>query len=186
MVMKVLFIKSENCTGCQMCELACSSTKLGFFNPDNSRIKIITNGLQGWSRPMVCVQCRDAPCLNTCPVDAILINEIPNVGKIIDINLELCIKCKQCIEACPFGVIYMGNDLKIIKCDLCNGTPQCVQFCSYKCLNYEEITEELYKIRMSNVDKLIDDSNGKIKDLNSYERRVLFSLDLTRIMSKKL
>ena len=186
MNIKVLTIKPENCTGCQMCELACSSTKYGLFIPDKSRIKIITNGLQGWSRPMFCIQCDNAPCLNTCPVEALFLRELSTGEKIVEIKHDLCTKCEQCIDACPFGVIFMSSDQEIIKCDLCNGDPKCVQFCSYKCLEYQEILKEQYQHRMHLIDELINESKKKIKDLPPYKRRATLSLDLTRAMSKNL
>ena len=73
----VLEIKAENCTGCRMCELACSSSKEGLFIPDHSRIKVVTKELEGWSGPVVCLQCDDAMCLKACSVDAIYKSETP-------------------------------------------------------------------------------------------------------------
>jgi Fe-S-cluster-containing hydrogenase component 2 len=36
----------------------------------------------------------------------------------------------KCVEACPFGAIYAHSDVEHpIKCDLCNGNPQCVATC---------------------------------------------------------
>ena len=33
-------IRMEKCTGCKLCELACSAVKTGQFNPRESRIKV--------------------------------------------------------------------------------------------------------------------------------------------------
>lgn len=77
MTKHVLLIQSENCTGCHLCELACSSAKEGEFIPSLSRIRVVTNGLKGWSRPVVCLQCEDPLCMKVCSVDAIYKTETP-------------------------------------------------------------------------------------------------------------
>jgi len=53
------------------------------------------------------------------------------------VDYDLCIGCKLCVAACPFG--GMGIDVaqrKVMKCDLCDGEPYCVKFCDPKCLEY--------------------------------------------------
>ena len=43
---------------------------------------------------------------------------------------EECINCGACYDACPLGVIKEHPDRPVAyKCDLCDGTPQCVAFC---------------------------------------------------------
>ena len=37
---KHIDVKMEKCTGCKLCELACSAVKTGAFNPRQSRIKV--------------------------------------------------------------------------------------------------------------------------------------------------
>jgi len=39
-VEKHIEVQMEKCTGCRLCELACSAVKTGEFNPRNSRIKV--------------------------------------------------------------------------------------------------------------------------------------------------
>ncbi|MFX1276836.1 MAG: 4Fe-4S dicluster domain-containing protein [Promethearchaeota archaeon] len=178
---KVLIIQAENCTGCRMCELACSSTKYGSFIPERSCIKIITNGLEGWSRPLVCVQCEEPLCMDACPTGAIYKKKTSNGELIVDFNSDLCTSCQQCIEACPFGAIEFSKDIKIIKCDLCDGSPKCVEFCSYKCLEFYELPEKYYIKRSNTIKSLANSAVGKINDLNSHQRRVKYSLDLANI-----
>jgi Fe-S-cluster-containing dehydrogenase component len=48
----------------------------------------------------------------------------------VALDYALCIGCKVCVTACPFG--GMGIDTvtrQVIKCDLCGGDPACVRFC---------------------------------------------------------
>ena len=37
---KHIEVRMEKCTGCRLCELACSAVKIGEFNPRSSRIKV--------------------------------------------------------------------------------------------------------------------------------------------------
>ena len=65
-----------------------------------------------------CKHCNDAGCLNACPVQAIVRrNDTGNVF----IQQEVCIGCRYCIPACPWGVIsYNENTNTVQKCTLCD------------------------------------------------------------------
>ena len=53
------------------------------------------------------------------------------------IRPDLCIGCQMCVSACPFGVMAFDADRGIaFKCDLCDGTPECVRVCEPKALDY--------------------------------------------------
>lgn len=144
---KYLIVFPELCTGCRDCELVCSLKHEGVFNPQKSRIRVIRDVFQGVELPVVCMQCVDAPCMNSCRVEAISVDD--HGAKIID--YEKCIGCRRCIIVCPLGSNFLHPETgKPIKCDLCNGAPECVKFCSTGALRYvdaEEINRE--KIRLS-------------------------------------
>ncbi len=181
MVKRVLVIHAENCTGCRMCELACSSVKEGEFIPEHSRIRIVTNELEGWSRPTVCLQCENPMCMEKCPVGAIYKTKTPQGDFLVLVDQEKCTGCKQCVEACPFGVIYFFDKLGVIKCDLCGGNPTCVGFCSYKCLDFVELSDEEYQNRIRKLNEITVKASEKIDKLNSYKRKMLYSLDTSKI-----
>jgi Fe-S-cluster-containing hydrogenase component 2 len=180
---RVLIIQSENCTGCRMCELACSSIKEVEFIPERSRIRVVNNGLEGWSRPVVCLQCEDAMCMAACEVEAIYRSKTVNEDPIIAIDPEKCIECNQCVEACPFGAIELFKGIGAIKCDLCDGSPTCVKFCHYKCLKFIEISSEDNETRANNIKKLTHKIQNEGSIYSSYQRRLKFSLDAANVIN---
>ena len=136
MAKKVLMIDYEKCTGCRLCELVCSVRHEGVSNPSRSRITVVKWEAEGIYIPMTCQQCEDAPCVAVCPVKALYHDE--ELGRVM-IDYERCIGCRTCISVCPFG--GMGFDWvakRVIKCDLCDGDPQCVRFCEVGALEYVE------------------------------------------------
>ncbi len=136
---KVLMINYEKCTGCRLCELVCAVKHDGKSNPVRSRIKVMKWEHEGLYIPMSCQQCQDAPCINGCPVNAISRNE--ELGR-VEVNYEICIGCRTCVSVCPFGAMNFNHiDRKVIKCDLCDGDPQCVRFCEVKALEYVDSTD---------------------------------------------
>ena len=131
---KVLIVDHEKCTGCRLCELVCSVKHDGVSNPMRSRIRVMKWEQEGLYIPMSCQQCQDAPCMNGCPVHAITQNRDLNR---VEIDYDTCIGCRVCVSVCPFGAMsYNTIDRKVIKCDLCDGDPQCVRFCDIKAVEY--------------------------------------------------
>ncbi len=148
----VLGVIYENCTGCRLCELACSLKHEGKVSPALSRIKVITTPELGVAAPVYCVQCKDAACYRECPVKAIEYNEGLGVYKI---NYDKCVGCRKCMYVCPIGAVSLGSDGKPIKCDLCNGDPACVKVCPHDALVYGRESEVMEKIRESRVTSVL-------------------------------
>ena len=125
----------NTCVGCRTCELVCSFEHEKTFNPKKSRIRIVQKE-PGISRPIVCVQCSKAPCIEACPTKAITRDDKTGV---VVIHEDLCNGCGLCIPKCPFNAIFMHPEQKIaIKCDLCGGDPACVKYCPQRVLHYIE------------------------------------------------
>ena len=135
---KVLMIHPDRCTGCHSCTLACSFFHENEFRPTVSRVHVFSWERESISVPMMCQHCEDAPCVSVCPTGAMHRNEATTW---VEWDTNLCIRCKMCTIACPFGnVVYDGVTNNIIKCDMCSGDPECVKFCPNKALEYADDT----------------------------------------------
>ena len=178
---KVLFIQTDNCTGCRMCELACSSAREGAFNPLHSRIRVVTESLEGWSRPSVCLQCEDAMCMAVCPVGAIGRDKTPQGDFFISVDRERCTACQRCVAACPFGAIAFFKERGVLKCDLCGGSPACVDFCFYDCLHLVDLSDEEYRERAARIRALTIRACGEIGRSEPHRRRAIFSREASRV-----
>ena len=150
---KILFIDSEKCTGCRICEMYCSFIKTKTCNPAMSRIRIIKWEEEGINLPITCQQCEDAPCKLVCPVNAITGNQASDV---VSIDQELCIKCKMCLLVCPFGTISIDPvEGKVFKCDLCDGTPWCARVCPTEAIRFLSPDRVALMKRREGMEKLI-------------------------------
>ena len=84
--------------------------------------------------PYTCTQCTEAWCLNACPVDAIRV-DLSTGAKVVD--EDICVGCKVCTIACPFGTINYNQDTgKVQKCDLCGDNPACATACPTGAITY--------------------------------------------------
>lgn len=135
---KILLLQPELCVSCRSCELACSLKHGNFFSPVKSCITVLTSPLK-FSVPLTCLQCDDPACAAVCVTDALQKN--PETG-VIEYYAGKCIGCRLCVSACPFGNITYNKDTrKIIKCDVCEGDPECAKFCPTDAISW--VTEDI-------------------------------------------
>ena len=133
-MLRSLQIEPEKCTGCLQCEMACSYQAEGVFNPSKSRIKIFAFHHEGRFVPYTCTQCTEAWCLHACPVEAIVINQVTGAKEVVE---DICVGCKVCTIACPFGTVNYNQDTAVVqKCDLCGGEPECAKACPTQAITY--------------------------------------------------
>lgn len=133
---KRIVVHPEHCTGCRLCELACSFEKTGQFSAVHSRIQVAAFDESASFVPLVCTQCDGAWCFKICPIAAVVRDP---ESKAYRIDNERCVGCRMCIMACPFGsATYDAEHGKAIKCDECGGKPRCVSVCPNGALTYED------------------------------------------------
>jgi len=150
---RLIFIDYHKCVGCGTCEMVCSLVHEGICSPALSRIRVVRQKTEGLNVPITCSFCENPPCASVCPSGAI--TKKADSGEVI-INPALCIGCRQCIQACPFGHMNF-NFAKgaAFKCDLCEGSPKCVEFCWTEALQYIPVEKALGKKREAAASNII-------------------------------
>jgi Fe-S-cluster-containing dehydrogenase component len=94
-----MVIDQSKCTGCGYCTLACKAHN--DIAPDHQWNVVSEVGELGGhkiflSRP--CMQCKEAPCVEVCPVGASYYRD----DGIVMMDYDKCIGCRYCQVACPY------------------------------------------------------------------------------------
>jgi len=149
--MKVLVVDPLKCAGGKSCELACSYYRTGKFNIADSRIKVHFFPEDLSFVPTLCMQCKEAYCVQVCPTGAL---ERDASTGVVTLDQDTCIGCKQCIVACPWGSVKLSSDGEtVMKCDNCGGDPACVKVCDSGALAYVEIDDAVSHKQRDTADK---------------------------------
>lgn len=104
-----MVIDLHRCTGCGGCSIACK-------NENNvqdgtawasriSQTKGIFPHVKYEYKPTLCNHCDNAPCVRVCPTGAMHKDD----GNITAHDPEICLGCKTCMAACPYGVIAFNK-----------------------------------------------------------------------------
>ena len=110
-------VDPEKCSGCHLCEMACSIHHLGVVNTGRSAIRIFKDDLKtGECKPLVCRQCKKMLCMD---------GDLPGHEE----YRSRFIWEEALSESCPFNGLFQWND-EVYHCDLCGGEVRCVQVCS--------------------------------------------------------
>jgi formate dehydrogenase iron-sulfur subunit len=158
------------CIGCKACEVACKEwnqlpaenggvRELSGDSYDNTQrldgihwrhVKFIeqfsSDRVAGRWLMMsdVCKHCAQAGCLEVCPTGAIIRTEFDTVV----IQSDVCNGCRDCIAACPFGVIDINPVSNTAqKCTLCYDRlqagmePACSKACPTRSIQFGPIRE---------------------------------------------
>ena len=132
MAKKVFVIDVAKCNGCHSCQIVCKDehvandwTPIAKPQPEVGQFWIkLTERVRGTVpkvkvayRPHLCMHCDQAPCIESCPVKGALYQR--EDGLVI-IDPVKCTGCKNCVDACPYQVIFFNDDLNIAqKCTGC-------------------------------------------------------------------
>ena len=141
-----LFQDMKKCIGCHSCEVACKNNKLLPAGPKPCQIMTVgpkmVGGVPRTSYVFIpCFHCEEPWCLAACPTGAIQKRESDGI---VFIAPELCVGCKSCISACPWGAPQWNPETrKVVKCDYCMDRidqglkPACVTVCTSHCLSFD-------------------------------------------------
>jgi len=108
----IMVIDLRKCIGCHACAIACKMENLlppgVVYRPViEQEVGEYPNVTRHWL-PRPCMQCDDPPCVPVCPVGATWKRD----DGIVVIDYNICIGCRYCIAACPYGARYsdFGED----------------------------------------------------------------------------
>ncbi len=132
-----LVIDLDICVGCHACAVNCKEWNTGghsapltdtdpygadpsgvWFNRIHSFEVEAENG-DGRTVyfPKSCLHCDDAPCVTVCPTGASYKRQEDGI---VLVNADICIGCKLCSWACPYGAREYDADAGVMKkCTLC-------------------------------------------------------------------
>ncbi len=104
-----MVIDLQKCVGCGGCSLACkteNNTNDGIhWSHHIAKTEGTFPDVKYSYIPTLCNHCEDAACVKICPTGAMYKDKR---GLTLQNNDE-CIGCKQCMEACPYGVISFNK-----------------------------------------------------------------------------
>lgn len=137
------------CVGCGACVVAC-------INENGAKPSMAWRNISTYNKQKVpllgyvhlslaCNHCAEAPCMKACPSLAYSFH--PTTGAVIH-NSKLCLGCRYCTWACPFGAPQFSKEDGIIeKCHFCyhrlekGQFPACANNCPTGALGFGEIEE---------------------------------------------
>ena len=154
---------SDVCTGCKTCQVACKETyKLpvnnlyrkvynyqgGSWKPTEAG-HYVPEGVFGYFVSLACNHCTNPACVANCPTGAMQKDEETGI---VWTDHDVCIGCKTCETACPYGAPTFGEEEGyMLKCDMCKDEiarhrlPICVAGCPMRALDFgtrEEMIEK--------------------------------------------
>jgi carbon-monoxide dehydrogenase iron sulfur subunit len=137
LVHTLIEIDPADCTGCRLCEMACTFRHYQECGTSRSRLRVLKDDEFGKHVLIQCQQCPDPECVDVCPSEAL--HRDPGSG-IVLLEAERCTGCGVCIDACSLGALFLDPETGVaIKCELCGGDPECVKFCSRDTLTLKEV-----------------------------------------------
>jgi formate dehydrogenase iron-sulfur subunit len=164
------FTDTSVCIGCKACEVACKEWNqlpgnepafgdgydntgsldsqnwrhVQFIDRVEDKPLSIGNGKAWLMMSDVCKHCKQASCLEVCPTGAIIRTEFDTVF----IQPDVCNGCRDCISACPYGVIELDSSTKVAqKCTLCydrlqnSMEPACAKACPTQSIQFGPLQE---------------------------------------------
>ncbi len=166
---KYFMLQDQNkCIGCNSCEIQCKSNKRLPGGPNPCQVvpigpEMINDQPRASYIFMPCFHCENPWCVAACPTGAM--NRRDKDG-IVFVDESLCVGCKTCITACPWGAPQWNPEIgKVVKCDYCKDRidqglkPACVTTCLTRCLSFGK-TEQMPLIKRERYARAMAASKG--------------------------
>ena len=179
-----LVIDLDTCVGCHACAVNCKEWNTGGHSaplPDDNPFGADASGV--WFNrvhsyecgdgptgrtvnfPRSCLHCENAACVEVCPTGA---SYKRAEDGIVLVNEDICIGCKLCSWACPYGAREYDHDAGVMKkCTLCidriynenldeeDRVPACVSTCPANARHYGDLGDP-----NSDVSRLVAERGG--------------------------
>lgn len=105
-----MVIDLTKCSGCYGCQLACKAENATPPGITWARLELIEIGtypnVQRVPLPALCMHCEAPECERVCPTGAT--HQRPD--GIVQVDAQLCVGCKACMVACPYGARYLYDE----------------------------------------------------------------------------
>lgn len=179
-----LVIDLDTCVGCHACATACKQwntsghmaplTDMDPYGAEPNGVwfnRIHSYEAEGPEQsrsvhfPRSCLHCETPACVTVCPTGASYKRESDGI---VLVNEDLCIGCKLCSWACPYGAREIDEDVGVMKkCTLCvdriynenipeqDRVPSCVQVCPVNARHFGDLNDP-----SSGVSQLVAERGG--------------------------
>ena len=170
-----LVIDLDTCVGCHACAVNCKEWNDGGYHAPLTDFSPYGPGQDGvWFNrvhsfetgdgaagrtvhfPKSCLHCEDAPCVPVCPTGASYKRADDGI---VLVDEALCIGCKLCSWACPYGAREFDADVGVMKkCTLCidriynenleeiDRVPACVSTCPASARHFGDLGDPDSKV----------------------------------------
>jgi Fe-S-cluster-containing dehydrogenase component len=161
--MKAFVIDLKKCVGCHDCQIGCKDEHCGNDwtpyakpQPDTGQFWMKVNQYERGAiphvkvtyLPVMCQHCENAVCMAACKTEGAMYKRPDGLVMIDPAN---CNGCGDCVDACPYGVIFFNKDQNIAqKCTGCAhlidrkwpiAVPRCVDNCHVDAIQFGEESE---------------------------------------------